>query len=118
MPADLGMGGQVPMGWVLAQLDPAGAVLPGHHFKRTALLVGLDATEMIAAPRLGDVVTFRARILQADAGRATVEVEALRSSRGGEEQEQVLRTRLVYVPSPADGGTPGDDPGPPPSAQA
>ncbi|MDP4077797.1 hypothetical protein QYL93_25520 [Acidovorax sp. A1169] len=108
MPADLGIGGQIPIGWVLGQLDQAGAVLPGGHFRRNVALVQLDAIEVEAMPRLGDFVTFRARLLDAGAERAKVEVQALRTSRGaqGLEQEQVLRTCLVYVPLPADGGMP------------
>ena len=112
MPADLGIGGQIPIGWVLGQLDQAGAVLPGGHFRRNVALVQLDATEIEAMPRLGDFVTFRARLLDAGTERARVEVQALRTSRGGQgqeqglEQEQILRTCLVYVPLPAEDSTP------------
>ncbi|WP_057265954.1 hypothetical protein [Acidovorax sp.] len=108
MPADLGIGGQIPIGWVLGQLDQAGAVLPGGHFRRNVALVQLDAIEVEAMPMLGDFVTFRARLLDAGAERARVEVQALRTSRGaqGPEQEQVLRTCLVYVPLPAEGSMP------------
>lgn len=110
MPADLGIGGQLPIGWVLAQLDQAGAVLPGGHFRRNVVLVQLAAIEVDAVPRLGDFVTFRAGLLEAGAERATVEVQVLRTARGaqGAQQEQVLRTCLVYAPLPADDGdTPG-----------
>jgi len=32
MPAHIDASGQVPTGWLLAQMDLAGAVLPGQHF--------------------------------------------------------------------------------------
>ncbi|MES2610227.1 MAG: hypothetical protein V4679_08300 [Pseudomonadota bacterium] len=108
MPADLGIGGQIPIGWVLGQLDQAGAVLPGGHFRGNVVLVHLDAIEVEAMPRLGDFVTFRARLLEAGAGRARVDVQALRSPRGGQGQEhgqeQILRACLVYALQPPEAG--------------
>lgn len=50
MPAHIDASGQVPTGWLLAQMDLAGAVLPGQHF---AAPVALEPVQDLFGDRIG-----------------------------------------------------------------
>jgi len=100
LPAELGLGGQISSGWLLSKLDQAGAVLPCGVFAAPAMLVELGPITIHSTPRLGDCVTFRAKLLRASADCAEVEIEAVTERRGDSGQVRVLRTRLTYVPAP------------------
>lgn len=100
LPAELGLGGQISSGWLLSKLDQAGAVLPSGVFAAPALLFELGPLTIHNTPRLGDRVTFCAKLVRADADRAEVEIEAVTERRDGSGQAPVLRTRMTYVPAP------------------
>lgn len=100
MPADLAISGQISAGWLLSRLDQAGAVLPCGAFAAPAMLSQLGPITILNTPRLGDCVTFRARLLSAGTLSAEVEIEAVSERRGDSEVAPVLRARLTYVPAP------------------
>ena len=102
LPAELGIGGQISSGWLLSKLDQAGAVLPCGEFAAPAMLSELGPITIFRTPRLGDCVTFRAKLIRSSAESAEVEIEAVTEVRGGSGQVRVLRTRLTYVPAPLD----------------
>ena len=100
LPAELGISGQISCGWLLSKLDQAGAVLPCGVFAAPAMLSELGAITIHSTPRLGDCVTFRAKLIRASADSAEVEIEAMTERRDGGGQVRVLHTRLTYVPAP------------------
>lgn len=100
MPADLAISGQISAGWLLSRLDQAGAVLPCGAFAAPAMLSHLGPITILNTPRLGDCVTFRARLLSVGTLSAEVDVQAVSERRGDSEEAPVLRARLTYVPAP------------------
>lgn len=100
MPADLAISGQISAGWLLSRLDQAGAVLPCGAFAAPAMLSQLGPITILSTPRLGNCVTFRARLLGAGPHSAEVDVEAVSERRGDSAKVAVLRARLTYVPAP------------------
>ncbi|PJI98391.1 acyl-CoA thioesterase YciA [Acidovorax sp. 69] len=99
MPAHIDASGQVPTGWLLAQMDLAGAVLPGQHFTAPVALVGLSDVVLLARPRLGQCVTFTGRLLSCNTQEACVAVEAWSEERGQTGAAPLMRAQLRYVPA-------------------
>ncbi|KRB38365.1 hypothetical protein [Acidovorax sp. Root70] len=99
MPAHIDASGQVPTGWLLAQMDLAGAVLPGQHFAAPVALVGLSDVVLLARPRLGQCVTFTGHLLSCSDQDACVAIEAWSEERGQTGTTPLMRARLRYAPA-------------------
>lgn len=99
MPADIDASGQVPTGWLLAQMDLAGAVLPGQHFAAPVALVGLSDVKLLARPRLGQCVTFRGYLVSCSGQDACVAIEAWSEERGQTDGSPLMSAQLRYVPA-------------------
>lgn len=100
MPADRGIGRRITTGWLLAKLDQAGAVLPSGLFGRAAVLASCGALDIQQPVHMGDCVTFRAAVVEADASAAVVSLQVLTEKRGETLQREVMWVRLRYVPVP------------------
>lgn len=83
LPVELGISSQISSGWLLSKLDQAGAVLPCGVFAAPAMLSELGSITIHSMPRLGDCVTFRAKLIRASADSAEVEIEAVTERRNG-----------------------------------
>lgn len=110
MPADRGIGRRITTGWLLAKLDQAGAVLPSGLFGRAAVLTSCDSLDIQLPVYMGDCVTFRAVVVEADALAATVRLQVLAEKRGETQQQEVMcvRMRYVAVRDGEDGTGPGE----------
>lgn len=105
---NIGPDGLLPLGWTLAMLDRAGAVLPRGHFGLPVQLVHMASIRVHARPQLGDLVTFRARLLDTSRHTAQVEVQAATAPLGHGAYEKVLHAILDYEPHPTN-ALPGPD---------
>ncbi len=98
MPADCNANGDIFGGWVMAQVDLAGAVLPARHVRGRMATVAVNEFIFKQAVKVGDILSFFSRVVRI--GRTsisvTVEVFAERFSRQGE-YIKVTQATLTYV---------------------
>lgn len=98
LPVNAGPDGLLPLGWTLAMLDRAGAVLPAGHFRQPVQLVHIASVSILATPQVGELVTFRARLLETGPHSARVEVHVAKASLGQVTYEIVMHSFLKYKP--------------------
>ena len=72
MPADSNPNGDIFGGWIMAQVDLAGAVLPARIAKGRIATVAVDEFVFKQAVSVGDLLSFYARVLRV--GRTSVRV--------------------------------------------
>lgn len=98
-PADIDASGRVPTGWLLAQMDLAGSLLPGGHFGGPVQLTELSGVVLTGRPRLGQSVTFRGQWIGGDSAQALLSIEAFSEDLGQSGEAQLLSAQLRYAPS-------------------
>ncbi len=72
LPADVNANGDIFGGWIMAQVDLAGAVLPGRVAKGRIATVAVNQFIFKQAVSLGDLLSFYARVTRV--GRTSVSV--------------------------------------------
>ena len=104
MPADSNANGDIFGGWVMAQVDLAGSVLPARYIKGRMATVAVNEFIFKQPVRVGDILSFFAAVTRIGRTSITVEVEvyAERFSDQGK-YLKVTEARLTYVASDADG---------------
>ena len=104
MPADSNANGDIFGGWVMAQVDLAGSVLPARYIKGRMATVAVNEFIFKQPVRVGDILSFFAAVTRIDRTSITVEVEvyAERFSDQGK-YLKVTEARLTYVAIDADG---------------
>ena len=75
MPADVNANGDVFGGWIMAQVDVAGAVLPARVAKGRIATVAVNQFVFKQAVSIGDLLSFYARITRVGRTSITVHVE-------------------------------------------
>ncbi len=75
MPADLNQHGDVFGGWVMAQVDVAGAILAMHRAKGRVATVSVNSFLFKQPVSVGDIVSFYAEIVRVGRTSITVNVE-------------------------------------------
>ena len=119
MPADCNANGDIFGGWVMAQVDLAGSVLPARYVKGRMATVAVNEFIFKQPVRVGDILSFFASVARVGNTSISVQVEvyAERFSDQGR-YVKVTEARLTYVaiddqgrprlvPKPADAaGTP------------
>ncbi len=116
MPADCNANGDIFGGWVMAQVDLAGAVLPSRHIDGKFATVAVNQFVFKQPVRVGDLLSFFASVTRVGTTSITVQVEVYaerRSSRG--RYVKVTEASLTYVaigddgrPRPIAGAAPAD----------
>jgi acyl-CoA thioesterase YciA len=98
MPADCNANGDIFGGWVMAQVDLAGAVLPARHVRGRMATVAVNEFIFKQAVKVGDILSFFSRVLRVGNTSISVKVEvfAERFSRQGE-YIKVTEATLTYV---------------------
>jgi acyl-CoA thioesterase YciA len=98
MPADCNASGDIFGGWVMAQVDLAGAVLPARRVKGRIATVAVNEFIFKQAVKVGDILSFFARIVKVGRTSVTVQVEvfAERFTLQGQ-YIKVTEARLTYV---------------------
>ena len=104
MPADCNANGDIFGGWVMAQVDLAGAVLPARHVRGRMATVAVNQFIFKQPVRVGDILSFFSRITRIGRTSITVQVEvfAERFKTQGE-FIKVTEARLTYVAIDEDG---------------
>ena len=76
MPADTNPAGDIFGGWVLSQMDIAGAIAAVERARGRVATVAIDAMTFIAPVKVGDILCVYTEIVSTGTTSITVEVEA------------------------------------------
>jgi len=98
MPADCNANGDIFGGWVMAQADLAGAVLPARYVRGRMATVAVNEFIFKQAVKVGDILSFFSRVVRVGNTSISVKVEvfAERFSRQGQ-YIKVTEATLTYV---------------------
>ena len=98
MPADCNANGDIFGGWVMAQVDLAGAVLPARLMRGRMATVAVNEFIFKQPVRVGDILSFFAKVLRVGNTSVSVKVEVFseRYNRQGE-YFKVTEATLTYV---------------------
>jgi acyl-CoA thioesterase YciA len=97
MPADTNPEGDIFGGWLMSQMDLAGATLAFNEAKGRCATVGADQIVFLNPVFVGDEVSVYCKILRLGRTSITVEVQAWRRSRQSPNAQQVTRGVFTYV---------------------
>ena len=75
MPADCNANGDIFGGWVMAQVDLAGSVIPMRHAQGRVATVAVNEFVFKQPVRLGDILSFYSKLLRIGRTSITVSVE-------------------------------------------
>jgi len=75
MPADCNANGDIFGGWVMAQVDLAGSVIPARHTKGRMATVAVNEFIFKQPVRLGDILSFYSKLVRIGRTSITVTVE-------------------------------------------
>ena len=104
MPADTNPAGDIFGGWVMSQMDIAGAIAAVESVKGRVVTVAVEAMTFIAPVKVGDVLCAYCGIERIGTTSVTVAVEAWVRRNRVAERVQVTHGRFVYVALDEDGG--------------
>ena len=98
MPADVNANGDIFGGWVMAQVDLAGSVLPSRVVRGRMATVAVNQFIFKQAVRVGDLLSFYASVQRIGTTSITVLVEVY-AERGLSKREvvKVTEANLTYV---------------------
>ena len=98
LPADLNANGDIFGGWIMAQVDLAGAVLPVRIAKGRIATVAVNQFVFKQAVSLGDLLSFYARVARVGRTSITVHVEVYAERNPAAPQVvKVTEANLTYV---------------------
>ncbi len=105
MPADSNANGDIFGGWVMAQVDLAGSVLPARYIRGRMATVAVNEFIFKQPVRIGDLLSFFSHVTRIGRTSITVEVEVYAERREGDtgQYRKVTEARLTYVAIDADG---------------
>jgi acyl-CoA thioesterase YciA len=104
MPADVNPNGDIFGGWVMAQVDLAGSVLPARLAQGRIATVAVNQFVFKQPVRVGDLLSFYAEIERIGNTSVTVNVEVYAQRlRPREEVVKVTEATLTYVAQDATG---------------
>jgi len=98
MPADCNANGDIFGGWVMAQVDLAGAVLPARHTQGRQVTVAVNQFIFKQPVRVGDILSFFASVTRIGRTSVTVQVEVYAEQfRSQGKYVKVTEASLTYV---------------------
>jgi acyl-CoA thioesterase YciA len=98
MPADCNANGDIFGGWVMAQVDLAGSVLPARHVKGRMATVAVNEFIFKQPVRIGDILSFYSHVTRVGNTSITVRVEVYAERfRAQGEFVKVTEANLTYV---------------------
>lgn len=98
MPADLNQNGDVFGGWVMAQVDVAGAIPAMRRARGRVATVSVNSFQFRQAISVGDIVSFYAEIVHVGRTSITVHVEVYAERNYAEPiTVKVTQAELTYV---------------------
>lgn len=103
MPADTNPAGDIFGGWVLSQMDIAGAIAAVERARGRVATVAVDSMTFIAPVKVGDILCVYTTIERVGTTSVTVAVEAWARRDRLDERVQVTHGHFVYVALGPDG---------------
>jgi len=98
MPADCNANGDIFGGWVMAQVDLAGAVLPARYVQGRFATVAVNQFIFKQPVRVGDILSFYSHVTRIGNTSITVAVEVFAERFGAQGQYvKVTEASLTYV---------------------
>jgi acyl-CoA thioesterase YciA len=98
MPADTNANGDIFGGWVMAQVDLAGSVLPARHIKGRMATVAVNEFLFKQPVRVGDLLSFYSEVMRIGRTSITVKVEVFAERRTAQGQfTKVTEATVTYV---------------------
>ena len=98
MPADTNAHGTIFGGWVMAQVDLAGSVIPARYAKGRQATVAVNEFVFKQPVRLGDILSFYSKLERIGRTSITVKVEVFAERfRAQGEYIKVTEATLTYV---------------------
>jgi acyl-CoA thioesterase YciA len=98
MPADCNANGDIFGGWVMAQVDLAGSVVPARHAKGRMATVAVNEFVFKQPVRVGDILSFFGKITRIGRTSITVKVEVYAERfRAQGSYIKVTEASLTYV---------------------
>jgi acyl-CoA thioesterase YciA len=97
MPADTNPAGDIFGGWVMSQMDIAGAIAAVERVKGRVVTVAVEAMTFIAPVKVGDVLCVYAEIERIGTTSITVGLEAWVRRNRLADRSKVTDARFVYV---------------------
>ena len=98
MPADCNANGDIFGGWVMAQVDLAGSVLPARYVKGRMATVAVNQFIFKQPVRVGDILSFFATLQRIGRTSVTVQVEVYAERYTSQGQYlKVTEASLTYV---------------------
>ena len=96
LPADVNANGDIFGGWVMAQCDLAGAVIPARHAKGRMATVAVNEVVFKQPVRLGDILSVCSKLLRIGRTSVTVMVEVF-AERFGSQGEYIKVTEATFT---------------------
>jgi acyl-CoA thioesterase YciA len=103
MPADTNPAGDIFGGWVMSQMDIAGAIAAVERAKGRVVTVAVEAMTFIAPVKVGDILCVYTTIERVGTTSITVSIEAWARRNRMDERHKVTDGRFVYVSLGEDG---------------
>ena len=98
MPADCNANGDIFGGWVMAQVDLAGSVLPARYVQGRMATVAVNEFVFKQPVRLGDILSFYSKLVRIGRTSVTVTVEVFAERfRAQGEYIKVTQATFTYV---------------------
>jgi len=110
MPADTNGNGDIFGGWVMAQVDLAGSVLPARHTKGRMATVAVNEFIFKQPVRVGDILSFYSEITKVGRTSVTVRVEVFAERFQAQGQYVKVTEALVTYVAIDDKGKPREIP--------
>ena len=104
MPADANPSGDIFGGWIMAQVDLTGAVLPARIARSRVATVAVNQFVFKQPVSVGDLLSFYSKVLRVGNTSITVQVEVIAERDPAHPQTvKVTAAELTYVAIDADG---------------
>jgi acyl-CoA thioesterase YciA len=98
MPADCNANGDIFGGWVMAQVDLAGSVLPARYARGRLATVAVNEFVFKQPVRVGDILSFYAQVTRLGNTSVTVQVEVMAERYSNQGHfVKVTEATLTYV---------------------
>lgn len=97
MPADTNPAGDIFGGWVMSQMDLAGAIAAVERVQGRVVTVAVEAMTFIAPVKVGDILCVYASVERVGNTSITIGLEAWVRRNRLDERQKVTEARFVYV---------------------
>ncbi len=98
MPTDTNAAGDIFGGWIMSQVDIAGAICAFQHASKRVVTVAVNAFQFRQPVYVGDIVSCYTRVAKVGNTSITVEVEVFAErARNPDDRHKVTEASLTYV---------------------